>query len=346
MPQRYNMSLTYEEIERHILKISTGKEIISVIRQDGSKLVLMLKTPISSMLLEANHVYDTVYEEAINEGLLPIKELDDLILKRNLFTEKDRRVLESLKSRLEGQEALLYKTTKVKAKSDRIKKIILDIKKDIIELQNKKSSKLLLSAETKADEDKHSFLCFKCVFNLDNTTYWSSLQAALSDTNIEVRTQILYKFLRFYNGVDVRIARELARSNIWRIRYINSCKAADPLFDVPSAEYSNDQLNLVYWSNFYSNIYEMMPEDRPSETVIEDDDALDAYMNSYYQERNKENAARRSKKVDTGRLSAFDKEEVIVTQSNELYEDIDYDKPREAQRLKDKTDIKKRTLRG
>ena len=42
-------------------------------------------------------------------------------------------------------------------------------------------------------------------------------------------------------------------------------------------------------------------------------------------------------------MSAFDAEEVIVTQSNELYEEIEYDKPREAQRVKNRTDIKKRT---
>jgi hypothetical protein len=90
----------------------------------------------------------------------------------------------------------------------------------------------------------------------------------------------------------------------------------------------------------------MMPEDRPSDLIVEDDDALDAYMKSYYDEKTKEDAARKSKASNTGRLSAFDNEEVIVTRSNELYEDIKYDKPREAQRIKDRVDIKKKTRRG
>jgi hypothetical protein len=90
----------------------------------------------------------------------------------------------------------------------------------------------------------------------------------------------------------------------------------------------------------------MMPEDRPSDLVIEDDQSLDAYMKSYYEERNREDASRRSKKKSTGKLSAFDQEEVIVTASNELYQDIEYSTPRESQRIKDRIDIKKKVKRG
>ena len=90
----------------------------------------------------------------------------------------------------------------------------------------------------------------------------------------------------------------------------------------------------------------MMPEDRPSDLIIDDDDSLDAYMKAYYEERNREEAARKSKAKTSGKLSAFDAEEVIVTRSHDLYEDIDYDTPREAQKLKDRVDIKKKRKRG
>jgi len=89
----------------------------------------------------------------------------------------------------------------------------------------------------------------------------------------------------------------------------------------------------------------MLPEDRPSDFIIEDDEALDAYMKDYYEERNRDEAARKSKRKTQGKLSAFDKEEVIVTQSHDLYEDIDYDKPKEARMIKEKTDIRKKARR-
>ena len=90
----------------------------------------------------------------------------------------------------------------------------------------------------------------------------------------------------------------------------------------------------------------MMPEDRPSDIVIDDDVSLDAYMKVFYEERNRQDASRKHTKKRSGKLSAFDAEEVIVTRSHELYQDIDYDTPREAQRLKDRIDLKKRTKRG
>jgi hypothetical protein len=102
-------------------------------------------------------------------------------------------------------------------------------------------------------------------------------------------------------------------------------------------------LNLAYWSHFYQNIYEMLPEDQPSHDVIEDDESLDAYLEDYYRERKKDNYARRSRSGHKGRLSAFDSEEVIVTRSNELYEDVDYDDPKEARSIKDRNEVRKLT---
>jgi hypothetical protein len=89
----------------------------------------------------------------------------------------------------------------------------------------------------------------------------------------------------------------------------------------------------------------MMPEDRPRDLIIEDDDALDAYMKSYYEERTREDAARRSKKKSPGKLSAFNSEEVIVTASNELWQDIEYDTPREAKKVKEAADFRKKNNR-
>jgi hypothetical protein len=91
-----------------------------------------------------------------------------------------------------------------------------------------------------------------------------------------------------------------------------------------------------------------MSKDRPPDTIIDDDEALDAYMKAYYEERSREDAAERDKSRfgNRGKLSAFNQEEVIVTRSHELYEDIEYDTPREAQRIKDKAAISKKAKKG
>ncbi len=335
------MDITHEELERYLFKIFTGNELVYL--NDGSKdICIELRQPTNTTMLRANLVYDDAYRRAISGGMLSIEDLEKLIKKRNLFTEEDEKQIERLESKLHGQEMLLAKTVVVKAKQDRLKNVIRDIKAEINELKFKKSSKMIMSAEAKADEEKSTFLCWLCTYDADTRElFWKIYEDLLNETNLRLKDNILLEFLTFYRGVDTRIIRFIARTNLWRIRYVTSLKTSEALFGIPTCEYTNDMLNLAYWSNFYQSIYEMLPEDRPSDLVIEDDEALDAYMQSYYDERNKEDAARRSKHRTQGKLSAFDKEEVIVTQSNELYEDIKYDKPREAQRIKDKAMIRK-----
>ena len=332
------MDLTADEVERYLNRIFTGTELIYV----GEKLFIF-KQPSNEIRAHSDLVYDKAYHKAVESGLLPISELEVLIKKRNLFTEDDEDKLEELKTQKFAQEAILSKTTKVKARQDRLLGIIQKLDEQISELENKRTSKLSMSAEAKAEEEKALYVCWRCVYNQDMEKCWDTFEGLLNEKDMQFRNELLLKFLRFKAGIDTRTIRYLARHNLWRIRYVTSQKVSDPLFGVPTSQYTNDMLNLAYWSNYYQNIYEMMPQDRPPESIVEDDIALDAYMKSYYEERTREDSAARDRGRAKGKLSAFDKEEVIVTKAHELYQDIKYDKPREAQMIKDKPAIRKRS---
>jgi hypothetical protein len=335
------MSLTYDEVEQYLVRVFSG--IFYTYEDD---FLLVFKFPSNEIKQRANLVYDKSFESAVNNGILPIKELEELIESRNLISVEETLKLKKFKSQLEAQEVLLGKTTRVKANQDRIKQVITSLKYEIRRIELKKSSKLLLSAETRAEEDKAFYICSRCVFNEDNSLFWRTYEDALKENRLSFKDNILLKYLRFYSGLSTKIIRSIARSVIWRIRYVNSMKTSDPLFGIPTSCYTTDQLNLAYWSNYYQNIYEMMSDDRPTDLVIDDDDALDAYMKVFYEERNRDDATHRSKSSRSGKLSAFDAEEVIVTRSHELYQDIAYDSPKEAQKLQNRVDIKKRTRRA
>jgi hypothetical protein len=331
------MDLTSEEVERCLNKIFTGQELVYV----NDKL-FVFRQPTNDMKAHSDLIYDRAYKKALESGLLSISELEVLIKKRNLFTEEDEDELEELKTQKFAQEAILSKTTKVKARQDRLLDIISKLDDKIYALESKRTSKLSMSAEAKAEEERALYVCWACVFDENLERHWPTFEDLLNEKNLELRNQLLIKFIKFRSGIDTKIIRYVARHNLWRIRYVTSQKVSDPLFGVPTSQYTNDMLNLAYWSNFYQNLYEMMPKDRPSDSVIEDDVALDAYMKSYYEERSREDAAERGRGSSKGKLSAFDKEEVIVTKASDLYQDIDYDKPREAQMIKDKPAVRKK----
>jgi hypothetical protein len=272
--------------------------------------------------------------------------MKDLIKERHLITDEERRELSSLKSKLDAQKVLLAKTTRVRAKQDRVKDIIHDIKKKIRDIEYRERSKFSMTAETKAEEAKILYLCWSnCYDFLTKKLYWDLYDEFLNETDYLFRQKVVSEFILFYGGIPTKYIRAIARSNLWRIRYVTSIKTSESLFGRSTSEYTSDMLNLAYWSHYYQNIFEMMEEDRPSEDIIEDNEALDAYMKDYYDERTRDTAARKSKNKRSGKLSAFDQEEVIVTKSNELYDDIEFDTPRESSAIKDKPMIRKKTRR-
>jgi len=325
------MSLAPEELEKYIEQICAGIKLLDV-----DNVLLVLKNPSNLTLLHSRRVYDLEFAKSVKDGLLKTEEMKKLIEERSFISQEDRNRLSSLKSKLEGQKVLLARTVKVKANQDRIKKIIEDLEKQIREIEIKERTKYSMTADTAAEESRLLYLCWACCYNSEtDTLYWKNYNDFATESKLLFRQKVLSEFITFYGGINTTIIRSIARSNLWRIRYVTSLKTSEPLFGVPTSEYSNDMLNLAYWSHFYQNIYEMMPEDQPSDLIIDDDVALDAYMKDFYNERSKDAAARRDKGKRYGKLSAFNQQEVIVTRANELYEDITYDKPKEAQAIKD-----------
>lgn len=337
------MDLSYVEIEDYLEQIFTASKLVDV---DG--ITILLKHPDNKILMQARRIYNAEYKESIDEGLLSTKDMQKIIEDRNLIPAEEREKISRLESKLEAQKVLLAKTTKVKANQDRIKGIIQDLEEDLRQLRVKERSKLSMTADNRAEESKILFLSWSGIYNFEtDSKYWENYKDFLNESNLDFRNRVISEFIIFYSGIPTPQIRAVARSNLWRIRYITSIKASEPLFGVPTSEYTNDMLNLAYWSHFYQNVYEMMPDDQPPQEIIEDDGSLDAYLDDFYRERNRENATRRQhKKSGSGKLSSYNQQEVIVTRSNELYEDIDYDKPREAQAIKDRNLVRKKTRKG
>jgi hypothetical protein len=110
------------------------------------------------------------------------------------------------------------------------------------------------------------------------------------------------------------------------VNYLSATKSNSSLFGKPVTELTPDQLNLVWWSSYYQSIYEMLPEDQPDDRTIDDDTALDKYMEALHKERNKDKMSARQTK-GRGFQSAMNADEVVVFQSHENYLDFEYDNP-------------------
>jgi hypothetical protein len=335
------MQLSHEEVEEYLEYISTGIKI-----EDINDRTLIFKYPSTLNKMIARRIYRSEYDKSLKEGMLTHDQMEKLIKDRNLVSDEDRSQIKKFESQLEAQKILLVKTTKVKANQDRIKNIIADLesKKSAIEMNER--SKYAMTAETRAEEAKVLYLCYCSTYDFDtDKLYWNSFQDFKDEHSYSFRQDVLYRFINFYSGLRTTIIRAIARSNLWRIKYITSLKTGNDLFSLPISDYTNDMLNLVYWAHYYNNINEMMPEDQPPENILDDDESLDAFMQDYYNERTRDTADRKYRNGTKTTMSAFNQEEVIVARTNELFEDIEFDEPREAAAIKNKTLIQKKSRR-
>ena len=337
------MRLTYDEIEGYLESISTGTKI-----EEVGSILLLFRYPNIETRMMSRRIYSLEYQRALDEGMVTNEKMSQLIEERNLVTQAEREKVKKIELQLEAQRKVLSMTTKVKARQDRVKEIIKDLEKQRNEIIAKERSKYSMTAETRAEESRILYLCGASTYFLEGNTdrlYWPNNESFVNEKDYDFRQKVLAKFITFYSGIPTKTIRAIARSNIWRIKYITSTKISESLFGIPVSEYTSDMLNLVYWSHYYQNINEMLPEDQPPDDIIEDDEALDAFMEDYHKERTKEIADRKHRKGNKGKLSAFDKEEVIVTRTNELYEDIEFDEPKESKAIKDKSMVSKKSRR-
>jgi len=332
--------LNLTDIEYYINLISTGLKVVEV---EGSlkKETVIFRQPSAQDKIFANFVYDKTYNEAISDGLLTVEQMETVLREKGLINDDLDRQIELLRGKIDAQKKVLEKTLHVKVNRTRIENIIKSLENELVELLNKRNMNFGITAEAKATEARLLFLCKNNVFKDVSRLLWKSDGDFNNEKDFVFRSNVLTLYSEFVSGLPIKIIRYIARHSLWRVKYISSLKCGVQLFNVPAVDFSVDQINLLYWSHFYQSIYEMLPEDQPSDEIIEDDDALDSYMDSYYKELKQEALARKSGKRQ-GTLNAFDKEEVIVTASHEMFEDFEFDKPREAALIKDRVDVRKR----
>ena len=123
------MELTHEELEKYLLLIFT-KEKLEYIDDD----MFIFRQPDNYIKMKADLIYSESFNAAVDEGMLPLEELEKVIRDRGMFTEHDEKNLSSLESRLSAQSVLLSKVNRVGGDPTRVMSIISNIRKEIDEI--------------------------------------------------------------------------------------------------------------------------------------------------------------------------------------------------------------------
>ena len=324
--------LSFQEVEEVLEGILNNYKIVEVTGGKREEIIL-LRYPSAEEVLQSRCVRVSALKEAREEGLPSMEDIDELLESKSLIPEQDDKKLSDLQDKLEAQKKILT-LTKIPGRRAPLEEIIQKLTREIGELRAKGESYYYLSQERKADEAATLYLTWAAVHVVSGDRCWPTFDAFEKETNLYFRDNIRIEFLTFNRGLPTDVIRFLARHNLWRVRYVAALKTGGSLFCRDLNDLTPDQLGLLYWSNYYQSIWEMMPDEQPDDEIIKDDEALDKYMERYAKMRERD---RNESKVrggagtlgSTQKLSAWDRgEELLITPANPNYMDLSYSEER------------------
>lgn len=288
-------ALTDEEIDRYISEITTGLKSVKVrkINSSGHQEVVsaMLCQPSGEDKRLAQIRYVEAKEIAKEVGLRTKSEImKEFVDKYNIYTSNDKVIEASLKDQIKAQQSM-YKSAKLPEYKANFKDKIIEAENKYFEFTAKKMQYEKFSVEEKAEEARAKYLVYCCTLDsMDLSRYWSTYKAFQDETDMDFIRDLSHEVRVFMFGYAADILRALARSHQWKSIWIVSMKTQASLFGMPIgirragsspfsspvADWSMAQLQLCNWSIFYDNI--MQGSEPPPNSVVEDDDLLDKYV--------------------------------------------------------------------
>jgi hypothetical protein len=321
------LELSFQEVEELLENVLNNKKLVKLSSEKGEIFVVFSHSNAQDILL-SRYIRARALMEAIKEELPSRADIEALIVKRSLVSG-DQAVITELESKIKAQQRLLT-MTKIEGRRKPIQEIIDRHEKEVLGLKQKSEQLFVLTQEFRADEEAVLYLAWAATYKIDGERYWPTFEDFEASTDLILRNDIIEEFTEFNRGLSVPHIRYLARHVLWRIRYTAGLKVGGPLFPRGLHDLTTDQQSLLYWSNYYQSIYEMLPDDQPSDDVIEDDEALNAYMENYFKQREQERSGGKLKRRSggKGKLSAETSDEVIVTTNHPDYLQLSYSEQR------------------
>jgi hypothetical protein len=322
---------SFQEVEEILEGILNGRKLVKIETSQNTAFIVFYH-PTADEILHSRYIREKTRLEAKKEKLPSIEDIDKMLAEREVITDEDKAKIKELEDKLVAQRRLLQ-VTKIAGRRKPIEEAIEKYSKEINELKSKSEAYYYLSQEKKADEESMLYLAWAASYTAEGKRYWPTFEDFEKETDLLFRNELVYAHIIFNKGLLVKTIRYIARHSLWRIRYTAALKTGGPLFVRGLDDLTPDQINLLYWSNYYQSIFEMLPDEQPDEETIKDDEALDKFMDAYFKKRQEERNAGRVKRrgATSGKqkLSAWDRgEELIITPAHPEYQSLAYSETR------------------
>lgn len=230
--------------------------------------LFLAKHSCSKDAFEANSYMLLAKERLIAQGVENEYTMLKECISRGLWSQKDDIDIQNLQNTIKKKEELI---SKLFLASD-IKKVKAEIKELQTAVTTKENEKFLLlanSLEYLLLVEKRDYLAYLGIYTDRKTQKWPSYDS-FTDENSTYISEIIDKYYNTLHEIKPDIIRAIARCTDARIKLKGYCP--NP------CEVSVVFLELKQWCDFYNSIYEI--DDRPDESIIQNDDKLDGWLSS------------------------------------------------------------------
>lgn len=268
------MAVETQKIQENIQQILWGKSFADVVDYIGEEHTFILRSLTIKESNFLNFLYNRELKNAQREGVLSYDQLKLLFQSQGIWGPEEKKEKENL----ERQQIMLKVQIKDAqfhtVKKKKLNKMLKEVEGKIKEINDMELSLFSVTAEQRAEECKRRYMVMMFTEDMYEQSYWRNEKSFMMSTDAILLVNLIVAYYK-NNIYDEKKLRQIARSPEWRFRWL-AAKHGENLFGRSIAEWSEMQNMVVYWSEFYDSIYDSM--ERPSEYIIEDDAACDAWM--------------------------------------------------------------------
>jgi hypothetical protein len=275
-------TLRHEVVEDLLVEVCCGKHIF---RGPGNSYVLYASRP--PTLTDQNSariLYTTRLYEAKGMGLKSRSELEAFGLRMGIIDVAEREEKDGIMRQLERYRKIRDHTPSAQQKLeiDRDTQVVRD---RLMKIELKEQTVLQHSAESLAEDARISYYIGRCTLGgrLLDDAVWPTFEDFENEQDQDLIAAARTGYSRVLHGLPTKLIRGLGRSVEWRNRWQAISESGASPFEGNSANWDRNKLNLIYWSKFYDNIYSH--PDCPEERIINDDDALQGWVNTQIAKR-------------------------------------------------------------
>lgn len=272
------------DIETLVQRIVWGGVFAMVHNTDGQLRRIILRSPTLKDKQFIEFIYNSAIKEAKDEGCIGLIELSIQYQKKGLWGKIDDDNIEDLEGRI---KQLKYDISSEKSgrKKDIFGRKLDGYSTALIELRNKRFNLFQITAEKQAESIRTGGIIYCSTYTEQDEKLWASYDDFQNEQD-NILVQSVIGAISEMCGIESIEIRKAARSNYWRMQW-NAGKSIGNLFGKPIIELDTEQNALVYWSQVYDYVYEH--SDKPDESVIQDDKALDEWFDNEDRKKKVEN---------------------------------------------------------